>query len=135
MLPPSKFGGVTLDRVIISDGCIVYADKIERSLIGVRSRIGKGTVIRNTYMMGSDYYQTIEEMTSSPNTVIGVGERCYIENAILDKSCSIGNEVRIIGGSHLEDGDFDTYTVKEGIVVVKKNAVIKEGTVIGGSKR
>jgi glucose-1-phosphate adenylyltransferase len=135
MLPPSKFSGVSLDRVIVSDGCIVHADKIERSLIGVRSRVGKGTVIRNTYMMGSDFYQTIEEMNSNPNAVMGVGERCYIENAILDKNCCIGNDVRIMGGNHLEDGDFDTYTVKEGIVVVKKKARIKEGTVIGGSKR
>jgi glucose-1-phosphate adenylyltransferase len=134
MLPPSKFSGTSMDRVIVSDGCIVHADKIERSLIGVRSRIGRGTVIRNTYMMGSDFYQTLEEMVANPRGVIGVGERCYIENAILDKNCRIGNDVRIIGGGHVPDGDFDTHTIKDGIVVVKKNAVIKEGTVIGCSK-
>ena len=131
MLPPSKFAGTSLDRVIVSDGCIIHADKIERSLIGVRSRVGRGTVIRNTYMMGSDYYQTMDEIISKPNAVMGVGERCYIENAILDKNCCIGNDVRIVGGSHVPDGDFDTHTIKEGIVVVKKKAVIKEGTVIG----
>jgi glucose-1-phosphate adenylyltransferase len=134
MLPPSKFSGTSMDRVIVSDGCIVHADKIERSLIGVRSRIGRGTVIRNTYMMGSDYYQTIDEIINRPETVMGVGERCYIENAILDKNCCIGNDVRIIGGSHVVDGDFDTHTIKEGIIVIKKKAIIREGTVIGGSR-
>lgn len=131
MLPPSKFAGTSLDRVIVSDGCIILADKIERSIIGVRSRIGKGTVIRNTYMMGSDNYQTIEEIAANPTETMGVGERCYIENAILDKSCCIGNDVKIVGSKALADGDFPTYTVKEGIVVVKKKAVIESGTIIG----
>lgn len=131
MLPPSKFAGTSLDRVIVSDGCIILADKIERSIIGVRSRIGRGTVIRNTYMMGSDNYQTIEELEGNSTGIMGVGERCYIENAILDKSCCIGNDVKIVGSKELADGDFPTYTVKEGIVVVKKKAIIKSGTVIG----
>ena len=134
MLPPSKFAGTSLDRVIVSDGCIVHADKIERSIIGVRSRVGKGTVIRNTYMMGSDFYQTMDELVDSSIPSMGVGERCYIENAILDKNCCIGNDVRIIGGAHMDDGDFETHTIRDGIIVVKKRAVIKTGTVIGCSK-
>lgn len=134
MLPASKFAGVSLDRVIVSDGCIVHADKVERSIIGVRSRVGQGTVIRNTYMMGSDYYQTLEEMSKDSSTVMGVGERCYIENAILDKNCCIGNDVRIMGGTHLKDEDFATHTIRDGIVVVKRSAKIKDGTVIGCSR-
>ena len=131
MLPPSKFAGTSLDRVIVSDGCIILADKIERSIIGVRSRIGRGTVIRNTYMMGSDNYQTLEEIAENPTETMGVGERCYIENVILDKSCCIGNDVKIVGSKALPDGDYPTYTVKEGIIVVKKKAVIESGTIIG----
>jgi glucose-1-phosphate adenylyltransferase len=61
---------------------------------------------------------------------MGVGERCYIKNAILDKNCYIGNDVRINGGPHLKDGDYDKYTVSSGIVVVKKSAVLPNGTVI-----
>lgn len=134
MLPPSKISGTTLDKVLVADGCIITADKIERSVIGIRSRIGRGTVIRNTYMMGSDFYQTVEEMeadASAGRPLIGVGHRCYIENAILDKSCCIGDNVRINGGRHLEDGDYDTHSVRDGIVVVKKRAVLVNGTVIG----
>src|SRR5690606_26883776 len=134
MLPPSKYGGCLLDRVIVAGGCIINADKIERSVIGVRSRIGKGTVIRNTYMMGADRYQSLDDIKceqANSKPLVGVGERCYIDNAIIDKSARIGNDVRITGGKHLADGDYETYTVRDGIVVVKKKAIIANNTVIG----
>ncbi|SEM21426.1 glucose-1-phosphate adenylyltransferase [bacterium A37T11] len=134
MLPPSKLSGTKLDKVVVADGCIIAADHIERSVIGIRSRIGKGTVIKSTYMMGSDFYQSLDEIQQSSMVgipLIGVGERCSIENAILDKNCAIGNDVTIHGGKHLEDGDFPTHTVRDGIIVVKKRAFISNGTVIG----
>ena len=135
MLPPSKVSGTTLNNTVIADGCILNADKLERSVIGIRSRIGEGTVIKSTYMMGSDHYEQLEEVIEMGNTQkpppVGVGERCYIENAILDKNCRIGNDVRIKGGLHLEDGDFKTHAICDGIVVVKKNAVISNGVSIG----
>src|SRR5690606_38706884 len=126
MLPPSKISGTTLNHTIVADGCILHGDKLERSVIGVRSRIGKGTVIKSTYMMGGDHYEDLEEVITLGNTQqpppIGVGERCYIENAILDKNCRIGNDVRIKGGVHLPDGDFVTHTIRDGIVVIKRDA-------------
>jgi len=134
MLPPSKYAGCLLDRVIVAGGCIINADKIERSVIGVRSRIGKGTVMRNTYMMGADHYQSLEDIESATQKnqpLVGVGERCYIDNVIIDKSACVGNDVRINGGKHLKDGDFETYTVRDGIVVIKKKAIIENNTVIG----
>ncbi|GHE23262.1 glucose-1-phosphate adenylyltransferase [Sphingobacterium griseoflavum] len=135
MLPPSKISGTTLNNTIVSDGCILNADKLERSVIGIRSRIGRGTVIKATYMMGTDYYEPLEEVLNLGSTQqpppVGVGERCYIENAILDKNCRIGNDVRIKGGAHLSDGDFETHTIQDGIVVVKKNAIIPNGVTIG----
>lgn len=135
MLPPSKILGTTLNNTIVADGCIILADKIERSVIGVRSRIGRGSIVRETYMMGSDYYEKLDEVVELTNTQqpppIGVGERCYIEHAILDKDCRIGNDVRIVGGTHLPEGDFEGYTVRDGVIVIKKNAVIPNGSVIG----
>ncbi|OOG19053.1 glucose-1-phosphate adenylyltransferase [Sphingobacterium sp. CZ-UAM] len=135
MLPPSKVSGTTLNNTVIADGCILNADKLERSVIGIRSRIGEGTVMKSTYMMGSDYYEQLEEVIELGNTQkpppVGVGERCYIENAILDKNCRIGNDVRIKGGSHLKDGDFQTHTICDGIVVIKKNAIISNSVSIG----
>src|SRR5690606_11336122 len=135
MLPPSKISGTTLNNTVVADGCILNADKLERSVIGVRSRIGRGTVIKATYMMGGDHYENLEEVITLGSTQqpppIGVGERCYIENAILDKNCRIGNDVRIKGGVHLADRDFSTHTICEGIVVVKRDAIIPNGVTIG----
>lgn len=133
MLPPSKISGTTLERTIIAEGCIVQASRVERSVLGIRCRIGKGTTIINSYVMGSDHYQTlpeIQEASDSDQPLLGIGNRCYINNTIVDKNCSIGNDVRINGGSHLEEGDYGLYVVKDGIVVVKKGATIPNGTVI-----
>lgn len=134
MLPPSKIGGTRLESVIIADGCIINAEAINHSVIGIRSRIGKGTKISNCYVMGCDYYQTIEEIAGSASShkpITGIGENCEIDTAILDKNCFIGNNVKIKGGSHLADTDCETHTIKEGIIVIKKGAVIADGTVIG----
>ncbi len=133
MLPPSKLSGTSLHNAMISDGCIIHAAHISRSVIGIRTRIGVGTTILNTYVMGNDYYQTLEQIAEykvQNKPIMGIGERCYINNAILDKNCYIGNDVKINGGIHLEDGDFGTYTVNEGIIVVKKNSIIPNGTII-----
>ncbi|MDP3467178.1 MAG: glucose-1-phosphate adenylyltransferase [Daejeonella sp.] len=133
LLPPSKISGTTLEKTIISEGCIINASRIERSVIGIRTRIGIGTTIVNSYVMGGDRYQTLNELNDAiknKQPVMGIGERCYIKNAIIDKNCFIGNDVRINGGDHLENGDFKTHTIKDGIVVVKKLAVIPNGTVI-----
>jgi glucose-1-phosphate adenylyltransferase len=133
MLPPSKILGTTLEKTIVADGCIIHASRIERSVIGIRTRIGTGTTIVNTYVMGGDSYQTLKELKESEESqtpIMGIGERCYIKNAIIDKNCFIGNDVRINGGTHLNDGDFKTHTIKNGIIVIKKMAVIENGTII-----
>lgn len=131
MLPTTKLAGTTLIKTIIAEGCIIAASKIEQSVIGIRSRIGKDTVVTRTYMMGNDYYETLLEMDEKKiNILMGIGERCNIKNAILDKNCRIGNDVTINGGSHLEDKETDMYAIKEGIVVIKKGATIPNGYVI-----
>ena len=128
MLPTTKISGTILNKAVIADGCLINAAKIERSVIGIRSRIGSGSKVTNTYMMGSDGYQTLKEL-SDRNTKIpmGIGENCSINNAILDKNCCIGNNVKINGSSQLEEKETETYFIKEGIVVVKKGAVIPDG--------
>jgi len=131
MLPTSKLTGTTLDRAVIAEGCIIHAAKIERSVIGIRSRIGKDSTIINTYMMGSDRYESLEEIEKNKIKILmGIGERCYIKNTIIDKNCRIGDDVRINGGKHLADKETDTYSIKEGIVVIKKGAIIPAGYVI-----
>ncbi|MES2110252.1 MAG: glucose-1-phosphate adenylyltransferase [Bacteroidota bacterium] len=133
MLPPSKMSGTHVDKVIIADGCIVNASHITRSLIGIRTRIGFETVIENCYVMGNDNYQTLDQINQdhqSHTPIMGIGDRCHIRNAIIDKNACIGDDVKINVGEPLPNGDYPAYTVQDGIVIVKKRAVIPDGTVI-----
>ena len=133
MLPPSKISGTTLEKTIIAEGCIINASRVENSVIGIRTRIGNGTTIVSSYLMGIDFYETIEEIEHARShglPSVGIGNRCYVRNAIVDKNCRIGDDVRINGGHHLENTDHSLYTVKDGIVVVKKGAVLPNGFVI-----
>lgn len=131
MLPTTKVAGTVLDKTVIAEGCIIGAAKIEQSVIGIRSRIGKDSTVIKTYMMGSDYYETLKEIEEKEiNILMGIGERCYIKNAIIDKNCRIGDDVTINGGKHLENTETDTYVVRDGIVVIKNAATIPHGFVI-----
>jgi len=133
MLPPAKISGTTLEKTLIAEGSIIHASRVEQSVVGIRSRIGHGTTVVSTYIMGNDYYETLEQMEQNKAKglpMIGIGERCYIKDAIIDKNCRIGNDVRINGGKHLSNTDHSLYTVKDGIVVVKKMAVLPDGFVI-----
>lgn len=133
LLPPSKFQKTMIDKSLISEGCILNAKEINKSVIGIRSRIGEGTVIENCYVMGSDYYQSIEDMDEdlkNNKNLIGIGERCFIKNALIDKNCRIGNDVHINGGKHLENTSNELYAVKDGIVVIKKGVVLPNGFTI-----
>jgi len=134
MLPPAKVSGTTLDHSIIAEGSIINAARIENSIMGIRSRVGYGSVIINTYMMGNDSFETLDEINKDREKGIpqlGIGSRCHIQNAILDKGCRVGDDVRIMGGKHLADMDEPLYTVKDGIVVVKKGAVLPNGFTLG----
>ncbi len=134
MLPPAKISGTTLEKTIIAEGSIILASRVENSVIGIRTRIGHGTTVVSSYIMGSDYFETLEEMNHSAERgipKIGIGERCYIKNTIIDKNCRIGNDVRINGGStSCQIQIMLLYTVKDGIVVVKKGAILPDGFVI-----
>jgi glucose-1-phosphate adenylyltransferase len=133
MLPPAKISGTTLEKTLIAEGCIINASRIENSVAGIRSRIEHGTTVVSSYVMGNDYFETLEDIANANKSgipLLGIGHRCYIRNAIIDKNVRIGNDVRINGGSHLENADHDLYTVKDGVVVIKKGAVIPNGFVI-----
>lgn len=125
MLPTTKLANTICEKTVIAEGCMISAAKIENSVIGIRSRIGDESTIINTYMMGSDKYENLIEIDRDKvEILIGIGERCFIKNAIIDKNCRIGDDVKINGGKHLADAETDMYLIKDGIVVVKKGAVI-----------
>ena len=134
MLPPAKISGTHLDKTIIAEGSIIRAKSIANSVIGIRSRIGTGTEITSCYIMGCDFYETINEIAYNHEKGIpeaGIGENCKLNHVIVDKDCRIGNNVEINGGTHLPDSDHALYAVKDGIIVVKKGAIIPDGYKIG----
>lgn len=135
LLAPSKIYETIFNRVIIAEACIIHAERVERAVIGIRSRIGEGSIVKNSIVMGNDYFETLEEIVYAVDEpAMGIGRNCYIEQAITDKDCRIGNNVTIIGGDHLEDEETDTYYIRDGVAVIKKGAVIPHGTQIGAKK-
>ena len=129
LLPPSKFRNSIINQSLISEGCIINAKEIISSVIGIRSRIGTGTVLQNCYVMGNDFYQDLDEMNheSTINKIhIGIGDNCFISNALIDKNVRIGNNVHISGGKHLDNFTNELYSIKDGIVVIKKGAILSD---------
>jgi len=134
-LPPSKIEESQILDSIVSDGCIVNGATITNSVIGLRSRIGKGVRIDSSFVMGADYYQLIEEMRADLVAGIprvGLGEETVISRAIIDKNARIGSGVRLLNENRVVDADAEdgSYYIRDGIIIVPKNAVIKDGTIV-----
>ncbi|HEX4653276.1 MAG TPA: glucose-1-phosphate adenylyltransferase [Candidatus Udaeobacter sp.] len=124
-LPGSKINGATLRQAIISDGCIISDAHLERSVIGIRSVIQSGATIRNSIVMGADYFEL--DRTDSSQPPIGVGRNCVIDRAIIDKNARIADGVVITPEGKPPNFDADNYFIRDGIVVIPKNAVIPAG--------
>ena len=134
-LPPSKVNNCHINNSIVSEGCILTRAVINRSLIGVRTRIDFGAQIESTYVMGADYYQSIEEMEADlreGKPRIGIGEGSVIRNAIIDKNARIGAGVRLLNERGLTDeaAPDGSWFVRDGIIIVPKNGIVRDGTVV-----
>jgi glucose-1-phosphate adenylyltransferase len=126
-LPGSKINGATLRQAIIADGCIISDAHLERSVIGIRSIIQTGATIRNSIVMGADYYETVAPRVEQGLPPIGIGRNCVIDRAIIDKNARIADGVVITPEGKPPDLDAGNYFIRDGIVVVPKNAVIPAG--------
>jgi glucose-1-phosphate adenylyltransferase len=128
-LPASKLTGTNLERTLVAEGCIIEASRIERSVIGIRSRIGRGTTVESSIVMGNDQFATRGDFDNqnSDQPLMGIGRRCFISRAIIDKNVRIGDDVKINGGDHLEDGEYEKHSVVDGIVIIQKGEVIPDG--------
>ena len=125
-LPASKINCCDLNRALLSEGCIISGHRILSSIIGVRAKVGDGSVIERTVMMGADYY---DPKDLPPGEIpMGVGRDCFIRNAIIDKNARIGDGCYITPDGKPDGTVTDTYTVQEGVIVIPKNAVIAHGT-------
>ena len=134
-LPPSKVEESEINDSIIGDGCIMTGAKVNNSVVGVRSRISKGVQMEASYMMGADYYQTFEDMRTDVSKGlprVGIGEGTVIKHAIIDKNARIGKNVRLLNEAGVVeiDGPGGAYFIRDSIIIVPKNAIIADGTVI-----
>jgi glucose-1-phosphate adenylyltransferase len=125
-LPGSIVEDSRLKDVLLAEGCRIQKAEITRSVIGIRSQVAEGTVIKDSIVMGADYYDSKKQRSNLP---IGIGKNCHIESAILDKNARVGNNVTILPfpRDH-KDVDHDLYYVRDGIVVVAKDTEIPAGT-------
>ena len=134
-LPPSKVEETQINDSIIGDGCIINGARLTNCVIGIRSRISKGVQMDAAYMMGADYYQTFEDMSQDLTKGIprvGIGEGSVIRHAIIDKNARIGTNTRLLNEAGVNEADSPdkSYYIRDGIIIIPKNAVIKDGTVI-----
>jgi glucose-1-phosphate adenylyltransferase len=132
-LPPSKLHGCDVDNSMVSEGCIMNGVYARNSIIGLRSRLDAGVRIENSIIMGSDYFESLDEMKANiakdyPH--IGIGTNSVIRKAIVDKNVRIGKDVKLLnaaGKDHFDAPD-GSYYIRDGIIIVPKNGVILNGT-------
>ena len=129
-LPATKIIKSQVERSVISDGCIINDAVIHHSLLGVRSRIQAGATIRDSLIMGQDYYDSPDRVPVPGAPTMGIGHRTWVERTIVDKNARIGDDVRITPEGKPAHLDGVNYYVRDGIVIIPKNAVIMSGTVI-----
>jgi len=134
-LPPSKVHNCDIDNSMISEGCILNGVYARKSIFGLRSRVDKGARIENSIIMGSDFFESIEEIQKNIDRQIppvGIGQNTIVRRAIIDKNTRIGNNVQLVNQNNIEtaDGENGCYYIREGIIIVPKNATIPDGTVV-----
>lgn len=132
-LPASKVESCTLESTLLSEGCIVVGADVRHTVIGIRSRIERGTRIADSLILGADSYETLEDLERAREKglpPLGIGPDCEIRGAIVDKNARIGRGVRILNQAGDQEREGDGYQIRDGVVVVTKNAVIADGTEI-----
>jgi glucose-1-phosphate adenylyltransferase len=132
-LPGSKMDHCYAHQSLVSEGSFLNGSEIRNSVIGIRSRIGYETTISNSYIMGADFYETLDQLKENachhiPN--IGIGDHVTIANAIVDKNARIGNNVKIVNSKDQADFDGENFYIRDQIVVIPNNAIVPDGSII-----
>lgn len=126
-LPGSRLKDCHLSQALLADGCYIAGSRISNTVVGIRTIIRKDTTIDDCVIMGADYFEQTPPEGLPP---LGIGHNCVIKKAIIDKNARICDNVRIVNQANLGEFDCDSYSIREGIVVIPKNTVIPEGTII-----
>ncbi len=129
-LPGSKIIKSRIERSVIADGCVINDALIEHSLIGVRSRVQAGSTIRDSLVMGQDWYETPDRECPAGAPPMGIGHGAQIERTIVDKNARIGDGVRISPEGKPSEADGPNYFIRDGLVIIPKGAIVPDGTSI-----
>jgi glucose-1-phosphate adenylyltransferase len=133
-LPASRASNAILDHVLMADGCVIGAGtRIQHSVIGVRTQIGKNVTIKNSVMIGADGYESAHEKAENqrrglPN--VGIGDGAIVDNAILDKDARIGAKAHLCNKDKIKNAEGPNFVIRDGIVVIPRGAIVLDGTVI-----
>ena len=125
-LPASKINCCDLNRTLLSDGCIISGHRILHSIVGLRASVGEGSVVEHSILMGADYYEY--EKPGEKSIPMGIGRDCFIRNAIVDKNARIGDDCYITPDGKADNTVTPLYTVRDGVIVIPKGAIIPPGT-------
>ena len=126
MLPGSRISNAKVNHSLINEGGLINAKVVKNSVLGIRSVIREGTEVYDSYIMGNDFFET-DHKNMIP---LGIGKNCVIKRAIVDKNVRIGDNVQIINKNNVSNTDEETYCIRDGIVVVKKDVNIPDNTII-----
>jgi glucose-1-phosphate adenylyltransferase len=132
-LPGSKILGADVENAILCEGSIVNRSTIRDSIVGIRSRIGESCRLERAVLMGADFYESREDIDRNHDRGVpdvGIGRDCEIRNAIIDKNARIGHGVRLVNRNGASAESADNYAIVDGIIVVPKDAVIPDGSVV-----
>jgi glucose-1-phosphate adenylyltransferase len=132
-LPASRVDGCRMERVVLANGCRLYEANIQECVIGLRSMVRRGAILRRVIVMGTDFYESVDSKAENRllnRPPIGIGANTSIERAIIDKNARIGERVLIRSHAGEADRDEEMYSIRDGIVVIPKNTVIPDGTTI-----
>jgi glucose-1-phosphate adenylyltransferase len=132
-LPGSKILGADVENAILCEGSIVNRSTIRDSIVGIRSRIGESCRLERAVLMGADFYESREDIARNRDRGVpdvGIGRDCEIRNAIIDKNARIGHGVRLVNRNGASAESADNYAIVDGIIVVPKDAVIPDGSVV-----
>ncbi len=129
-LAATKIEGARMTNALVSEGSIIVDAEITRSLIGIRSRIGRGCVVRNSLILGADFYEKTTPDPSTGKPAIGIGDNSVIENAIVDKNARVGSNVRLVNEAKVEHADGLCWHIRDGIIIVPKDTIVPDGTVV-----
>lgn len=131
-LPSTRMNGGLIEQSVVADGCRIGKATVRRSVVGLRETIDDHSTVEESVLMGSDFFDPAPVLSweKRPTIPLGIGKYCHIRRAIIDKNVRMGDDVKILNEKNVQNADGDFYHIREGIVILPKNAVIPPGTVI-----